>query len=331
MKIIRVLCCSLGLSVLCSDSVRAGIVFGSGANQFMMDFVPIGDPGNAADTTGSPNPAGTVDCAFDMGKFEVSRDMITKANAEGGLGITMFDMSAIGGNGVDRPATGVRWNQAARFVNWLNTSEGFPAAYKFSAQPGEMGYDPNENNMLWTIGEPGYNAANTFRNSLARYVLPDVNEWYKAAYYDPNAKGGLGGYSNFPTGSDTPPTPVASGTTSGTAVYDQPSSQGPADITMAGGLSPYGVMALGGNAYEMLETEPDLGNDGSSDRRIARGGSWDSPDIPNFLSASLRAEVDVLDVNHVVGFRVASVPEAGSLLCCGVAALGLACWKWLAS
>ena len=32
--------------------------FGSGDNAFSMDFVTIGNPGNAADTMGSPNLAG---------------------------------------------------------------------------------------------------------------------------------------------------------------------------------------------------------------------------------------------------------------------------------
>ncbi|NDB96396.1 MAG: DUF5011 domain-containing protein, partial [Verrucomicrobia bacterium] len=34
--------------------------FGSGTNQFSIDFVTIGNPGNPADTTGNPNPAGSV-------------------------------------------------------------------------------------------------------------------------------------------------------------------------------------------------------------------------------------------------------------------------------
>ncbi len=104
-----------------------------------MEFVEIGDPGNAADATGNPNPAGAVPYVYNMGKFEVSRDMITKANMVGSLAITMSDMSSVGGNGVNRPATGVSWNEAARFVNWLNTSEGFSPAYKFEFQPGEGG------------------------------------------------------------------------------------------------------------------------------------------------------------------------------------------------
>ena len=75
--------------------------FGTGGNAFTMDFVTIGNPGNAADTTGSPNPAGSVAYTYNLGKQEVSRDMITKANSAGSLGITMYDMSDYGGNGVE--------------------------------------------------------------------------------------------------------------------------------------------------------------------------------------------------------------------------------------
>jgi len=44
-----------------------------------------------------------------------------------------------------------------------------------------------------------------------------------------------GSYFDYPTGSNTAPTPVSGGTASGTAVYDQSSFQGPADIKNAGG------------------------------------------------------------------------------------------------
>jgi len=98
--------------------------FGSGANAFTMDFVTIGNPNNAADTTGNPNPVGSVAYTYSLGKFEVSRDMITKANTAGSLGITMSDLTGYGGNGVNKPATGVTWFDAAKYVNWLNTSTG---------------------------------------------------------------------------------------------------------------------------------------------------------------------------------------------------------------
>ena len=62
--------------------------FGSGAKQFDIEFVSIGNADNPDDTTGSPNPAGKVEYAYRIGQFEISEDMIDKANNEGGLGIT---------------------------------------------------------------------------------------------------------------------------------------------------------------------------------------------------------------------------------------------------
>ena len=301
----------LFLLFFCSATVQADVAvsFGSGANQFNMDFVTIGNPGNAADTTGNPNPAGSVAYVYNIGKYEVSRDMVTKANEEGGLKITLSPMGDVtGGPRPNMPATGVSWNAAARFVNWLNTSHGFQPAYKFAVQPSDAEYNADENILLWQSGEPGYNAANPFRNSLAQYFLPSVHEWYKAAYYDPHANRGLGGYWDYPTGSDTAPTAVSGGTAAGTAVYSQPLEQGPADITNAGGLSSYGVMGLGGNVWEWEETEYDLVNDNRSSSRGLRGGVWDF--FPNLLAASNRNFVVVpSDGVNFVGFRVASISE----------------------
>jgi|LakMenE18May11ns_1017448.scaffolds.fasta_scaffold9843873_1 hypothetical protein len=43
----------------------------------------------------------------------------------------------------------------------------------------------------------------------ARYWVPSENEWYKAAYYDPNKSGsGVGGYWSYATQSDTAPSRV---------------------------------------------------------------------------------------------------------------------------
>jgi len=94
--------------------------------------VAIGNPGNVADTTGAPNPAGAVASIYFLGKHEISRDMVIKADAAGNLGLTLGDLASFGGNGTNRPATGISWYEAARFVNWLNTNQGYSAAYKFS-------------------------------------------------------------------------------------------------------------------------------------------------------------------------------------------------------
>ena len=306
------LCCLVGAPSLLAATVN----FGSGGNQFAIEFVPIGNSGNTADTTGAPNPAGSVGYAFQMGKYEISRDMITKATNAGGLGITLQDMSSWGGNGVNQPATGVSWNEAARFVNWLNTSQGYTPAYKFAVAPGGGGYDANTDLVLWSPSDPGYNAANQFRNSLARYFLPSADEWYKAAYYDPTS----GTYYDYATGSNAPPSAVASGTASGTAVFNAQS--GPAEITLSGGLSPYGTMAQGGNVYEFEESIFNLLNDNPSGARGVRGGNFNTSYL--FLAADARfTGTTTAEVFVDIGFRVASVtavPEPGTI---ALAVLGL--------
>ncbi len=297
---------TLGLAVLAGvalvTTASASLTidtFGTGGNAFTMNFVDIGNPGNAPDTTGDPNPAGAVANAFRMSTYEVSTAMVSKANTAGLLGITLDT------RGNDKPATSVSWNEAARFVNWLNASSGSVAAYKFTTS------GVNDNIALWASGDAGYNAANPFRNSNAKYFLPSENEWYKAAYY--SGTGGI--YYNYPTGSDSAPTAVANGTTSGTAVYNGQS--GPADITSAGGLSPYGTMGQGGNAWEWMETNYSGTNDSSGSSRGLRGGSWGNFD--GNLASSDRYGLDPSFEFLLIGFRVASselaaVPEPTSLL-----------------
>ncbi|MEX2308923.1 MAG: SUMF1/EgtB/PvdO family nonheme iron enzyme [Pirellulales bacterium] len=270
-------------------------VFGSGANSFEIEFVTIGEPGNAPDMTGDPNPAGSVPYVYRIGKYEISEAMIDKANAQsvadgGLLGIT-HDM-----RGPNKPATSVSWFEAAKFVNWLNASMGDTPAYKF---------DANGDFQLWLPSDAGYDTSNPFRNGLARYVLPSDDEWYKAAFYDPVSSA----YHDYPTGSDIAPISVASGTTPGTAVWNQPFEQGPAEVTLAGGVSPSGTVGQGGNVLEWEETETDLINDTSTALRGVRGGDWISSITPLDLSSAFRnlALPERIPLN--VGFRVASVPE----------------------
>ena len=269
--------------------------FGSGANTFDIEFVTIGDPGNPP----GPYSYGSVRYDYRIGKYEISEDMINKANALGNLGITH------GGQGANKPATSVSWFQAAKFVNWLNTSTGGMPAYKF---------DDAGNFRIWESGDAGFDPNNQFRNRLARYVLPSSHEWFKAAYYDATA----GVYYEFATGSDTLPTPVASGTAAGTAVYNVQS--GPADITLAGGLSPYGTMAQCGNVIEWQEQELFV-----SDPFFFRptSGGWWSDSDPLVLSAIWNFPYEPTHEEDAIGFRVASIPEPSTMLMGALAAAGL--------
>jgi formylglycine-generating enzyme required for sulfatase activity len=255
---------------------------------------------------------GTVPYTYRIGKYEIGRDQIFKANTEGGLRIPGVD-----GSNPQFPTRFVTWNHAARFVNWLNTSKGFPPAYKFAIQPGAPGYNSNQDISLWASGDAGYNPANQFRNSLAKYFLPSVDEWYKAAYYDPIS----GSYFQYATGSNDAPVAVTSGTAPGTAVYRQTITQGPTNITQAGGLSPYGVMGMTGNVLEWEETAGDTVNDLAAETRGRRGGDWfNSAGHKSERSPDLQPNISGLNT----GFRVASalIPEPTSVT---LFLLGLLC------
>ena len=296
---------ALGLALgMMTNGTALADTFGTGANTFTIDFVNVGNAGNANDVGPNGELYGGVAHNFRMGTFEVSRDAITKANATvalggGNLGITLADMTSFGGNGVNRPAAGVSWNEAARFVNWMNTSSGFSAAYKFTLQPGDLGYSANANINLWEVVDPGYNAANLYRNSNAFYYLPSEDEWYKAAYYS----GSGTTYFDYALQSDTSPTAVSGGASG--AVYN--GQTGPADVDNAGGSSFYGTRGQNGNVWEWNESAFDAPNDSSSEGRAFRGGDWRSSNF-NLRSAN-RGDLNPTVESSDFGFRVASVPE----------------------
>jgi formylglycine-generating enzyme required for sulfatase activity len=284
--------------------------FGSGSNTFTLDFVYIGSPGNAADTTGEPKPAGEVGYSYWIGKYEISRETLLKASAAGNLGLTLNPMSLLtNGPRPAMPATGLTWNEAARFVNWLNTSQGFAPAYKFSSAPDGTNSTANENIAPWSFSDAGFNPANPIRNRLAHYVLPSVDEWYKAAYYNPVN----GTYYDFATGSDSIPLIANSGTLDGSSIYKQRDEVGPADVTLAGGLSPYGTMGQGGNVWEWEESPFDLGigaNDIGSAARAIRGGSWSLNS--DGIRSTRRSDVSPDLESPFFGIRVVKIPEPGT-------------------
>jgi hypothetical protein len=291
-------CCAILCALLTAPAFAD--TFGSGANQFEIEFVPIGNPGNPDDTT-DPQ-LGKVEYAYRMGKYEISEDMIDKANALGGLSIEHDN------RGANKPATSLKLATAMKFVNWLNTSTGHARAYNVTSSD-VTGYVVDYFS-LWSPGDAGYNPNNPYRNRLAKYVLPSADEWHKAAYYDPVA----GVYYDYATGSDTVPTGVASGTAANTAVYGQ---SGPADIMLAGGLSPYGTMGQQNNVSEWEETAYDLSNGPAPETRAIRGGEWFS----SVDHSPARAYTSGDDFPWI-GFRVASVPEPSTALLAGLALLG---------
>ena len=287
-----------------------GDTFGSGGNAFTIDFVDIGNAGNADDAGAGggsySTPYGGVSYGYRMGTYEISQDAIEKATAGGLASVTA------GAHTGNEPAARMTWFEAAAFVNWLNDQR--TPGLKAYNLTGVTSLTPWASVDAWQAG-----GENLFRHKDAYYFLPSEDEWYKAAYHQNT--GVNADYWDYATGSNTAPTAVASGTTAGTAVYANATSS-PAAVNNAGGLSAYGTMGQNGNVYEWAESAYDGINNSSSEAREIRGGDWS--DTENFLRSSFRSNLPPAFSDDIIGFRVASVPEPTStvlMLSAGVFAL----------
>lgn len=277
--------------------------FGSGANTFTIDFVDVGNAGNANDAGAGggsySSPYGGVGYDYRISTYEISQSDITNATASGLSNVTG------GARTGNEPAANISWYEAAAFVNWMNTSNGHQAAYDLTFSSGWSMTAWGASNQAATGVDSGTNA---YRHKDAYYFLPSEDEWYKAAYHQND--GVTANYWDYATGSNTIPTPVASGITSGTAVFNGPSD--PADVNLAGGLSPYGTMGQNGNVWEWNESAFDGVNNLTNEGRGFRGGSWFSSE--SSLRSSGRLNDSPTFELSTIGFRVASIPEPSSIV-----------------
>jgi len=281
--------------------------FGTGANQFTIDFATIGNPGNAAAAfTGY----GSVGYTYRLGTYAISQNQIDEATASGLAHLTAGRFSG------DLPAALMTWYESAAFVNWLNVSKGFEPAYNltWSGITWSM--------ALWTATDAGYDSNNLYRNSLAKYFLPSENEFYKAGYGMSDGSG----YYSYPTSSETTPTPVASGTNAGTAVF-YPAASRPASVYAAGGPSSYGTIGQGGNVTQWMEGNYSGNNTDPAGDRVLRGGNWLSTE--GDLGSWSRFSTAPGTEGPNIGFRVASVeiipePTTYALFGLGASALVIA-------
>ena len=301
-SIVVVLFAAVALSI--QPSAQAD-TFGTSGNEFTINFVNIGNAGNAADTTSY----GAVPYEYRAGVNEISQNDIAKATASGMANVTAGPWTG------NQPAATISWYEAAAFVNFLNTNSAKTAAYDLSFSNGSWSMALWSSEQAWTaVG------TNLYRNKDAFYFLPSENERYKAAYY--NAAGT--NYCLYPTASNTAPPAVASGTNADTAVY-QFVSFSPAVVNAAGGLSSYGTMGQGGNIWEMNETAFDGSNNSPSESRALRGGSY--PNDATRLVSSYHQATEPLDSAASIGFRVASVPEPSTYALLLLGAGAVYCWK----
>jgi hypothetical protein len=293
-------------AVLCAFTVTSAHAdsFGSGLNQFTIDFVNIGNAGNTDDAGAGggiySSPYGGVSYGYRMGTYEISQDAITKATA-GGLASVVA-----GAWGASQPAANMTWFEAAAFVNWLNDQR--TPGLKAYNLTGVTSLTPWASVDAWQAG-----GENLYRHKDAYYFLPSEDEWYKAAYHKND--GVTANYWDYATGSNSIPDGIDfSWDTAFDAVFNQGFNQGaPNAVTNVGLASAYGTFGQGGNVWEWQESALDGINDSSPEERLTRGGSWGVTE--NHLRSTRRLAMEPFDEFDIIGLRVASVvPEPTSAL-----------------
>jgi formylglycine-generating enzyme required for sulfatase activity len=300
----------------------------------IIDWVTVGDPGNAADT--APAGYGAVSAAFQIMKYEFTNQQYTDflnsvaatdtyslynasmgSSARGGItrsGASGSYTYATKTNMGDKPVNYVSWFDAARVANWLMN--------------GATSSSSTETGAYTLSGSTSGNAPAV--NPGATFYVPTEDQWYKAAYY----KGGgtNAGYWDYATQSNTAPTAVtagstgigSSGSTGNFANYNNAAdwnSQNGNVTTVGtnGGPSAYGAFDMSGNLTEWN----DLTGSAVTTSRGLRGGPWLN-DANNLLSSLRNAGAPSSESNSG-GFRLASpvpVPEPST---CAMALAGLAC------
>ena len=265
-------------------------------------WVPVGNPGNANDSTGY----GGVAYDYMIGKYEVTNSqwrmfLTAMASVSDPNGLYNSQMSGIdrtssgdlyaytakGGdaNWDNRPVDFVSWHDAARFCNWLTTGNTENGVYLFSGGTLQGTRDHQMASL----------------NFQTAYFIPTENEWYKAAYHKND--GVTGNYFAYPTSSDTAPSATWLTPDPGNHANFNNAIGAPYNTTAAGAFensaSPYGTFDQGGNLREW--------NESSSHGLLRgnRGGSYSSPSSE--LSSQMRYSFTSTLEGQLAGFRVACI------------------------
>jgi formylglycine-generating enzyme len=289
----------------------------------VVQFVRVGDAGNAADT----NPAGygAVGYEYRIGTYEITIGQYTKflnavaktdtyglystsmgtdlnlagISRSGSTGSYTYAVMNNGGDSSNRPIAYVSWLDAARFANWMH-----------NGQPiGSQNANTTEDGAYTFTGAPLASAP--AKNAGARFYIPTENEWYKAAYY----KGGStnAGYWDYATKSNSAPgNTIGSGANQAnywvgdfavTQLNNRSASQNYLTNVGAftGSQSAYGTFDQHGNVWEWNDL---IGTAGSS--RGLRGGNWSDSTGPFYFSSSFSFSRPPGVGDDYFGFRLAS-------------------------
>lgn len=291
-----------------------------------IDTVTVGNTGNAADTTSY----GSVGYIYNIGKYEVTAGQYTtflnavaKMDTYGlydtnmastvigsGIsrsGIVGFYTYTVDTAFVNRPVNFLTFWDCCRFANWLGNGQ----------LNGAQDATTTEDGAYTLNGYTGANGSAIKRNAGWTWAVTSENEWYKAAYYDPNKLGGPG-YWQFPTQSNVAPGRDMADPFGNNSNYYGGSGTYPIDAgkytTVAGEFqnskSAYGTFDQGGNVLEWNESI--INQDSVSAPRGLRGGTFNG--IANHQKAITIFYAPPNSDYDSSGFRVTLVPEPSPII-----------------
>lgn len=306
-------CVVMAVAGVCASSALAGPI--------SIETVMVGEAGNAANPSAPANVAanggGKVDYLFEIGKYEVTNaqyaqflDSVASISDPNNLYSASMQIARSGsagsfsyaptGSNANKPVQFVSFADTFRFANWLHN--GMPSGTQTAATTENGSY-----NMA--LSQPT-------RQAGAKYWIPGMSEWYKAAFYNPTLNGGLGGYDNYPTSSNTltasaPPGGSTSanfnnvvGTTTDVGSYSSTTSA-------------FGAYDMAGNLAERLDTATSTGYFHAVSAWSNAALRADSTSSAAFAAATISGE------NNATGFRIAAVPEPSTIALTGTGVVSL--------
>jgi formylglycine-generating enzyme required for sulfatase activity len=265
---------SKGLTV--TAVVAAGFLFDADAavvSQYGIDFCVVGSAGNrapnAAEMPTSPGnrKPGTVGYEYSIAKTELTSgqwlefvrayasfnpetsgstaltgDYIVPTNMPSGRTFDLIHPS------LANRATNMSWRMAARYCNWLTNGKAMTAdAFEHGA------YDTS------TFGKnaQGHFTDQLTRSAGAKFWIPNLDEWVKATYFDPNRYGeGQEGYWKYSGKSDSqlPFGRPEDGGKTNAGSFEWGVDQFPVDVGAYSLVtSPWGLLDTCGGTSEWLE------------------------------------------------------------------------------
>jgi formylglycine-generating enzyme required for sulfatase activity len=200
------------------------------------------------------------------------------------------------------PVNFVTWFSAARFVNWLNN--------------GQVSGTAAMETGAYTLNG-ATSGAIAARNPGAQVFLPSQNEWYKAAFYNGSS------YTTYATNSNTAPTATVSNVSLANAANFASVGTTPINVgSYVNSASAYNLYDMLGNVGEMTDTA------GAGSNFVQVGGGF-AGILTAWTATSAQAFRLSDTVNASNGFRVAAVPEPGTIALAGMGIAGLAGLDWM--